>query len=122
MFQLEHRSKGAKERWTKGGFPIQEFKTGRWLQEGPYSFFLIVHKYNNTSYNPTQQTCSNYEDVVALKIIVFHNTLSKRELEGCVHYIFASSFLSLKASNRETGENAFYLTSKALFILVKIKF
>ena len=25
MFQLEHRNNGAKERWTKGEFPIQGY-------------------------------------------------------------------------------------------------
>ena len=30
-------------------------------------------------------------------------------------------FLRLKESTRETGENAFYFTSEALLILVKIK-
>ena len=58
---------------------------------------------------------------MALQIILLHNTLTKRELEGCVHYIFAS-FLSLKESTRETGGDVFYFTSKALFILVNIKF
>ena len=31
-------------------------------------------------------------------------------------------FLSLQENTRETGEKNFYFTSKALFILVKIKF
>ena len=74
-----------------------EFKTARWLEEGPYSlFFLIVHKYNNTRYNPTPWTYSNYEGIVALQIILLHNTLTKRELEDCVHYIFATLFFKSK--------------------------
>ena len=98
-----------------------EFKTARWLEEGPYSlFFLIVHKYNNTRYNPTPWTYSNYEGIVALQIILLHNTLTKRELVSTTFLLVC--FLSLKESTRETGDNVFYFTSKALFILVKIKF
>ena len=43
---------------------------------------------------------------------VFH---LKKDLEGCVCYIFASLFLSLKENTCETK-------SKALFVLEKIKF
>ena len=43
-------------------------------------------------------------------------------LKGCVRYIFASLFLSLNESTCETGKNASYFTSKALFDLEKIKF
>ena len=42
--------------------------------------------------------------------------------KGCVHYIFASLFLSLKESTCQTRKNIFYFTSKALFVLEKIKF
>ena len=50
---------------------------------GPYSFFfLIVHKYDNTRCNLTPLTYSNYEGIVALQIILLHNNLTKRELEG----------------------------------------
>ena len=52
---------------------------------------------------------------MALKIILLHNTLTKRELEGCAHYIFAS----LKECTRETGKNLFHFVSKALLILGK---
>ena len=41
--------------------------------------------------------------------------------KGCVHYISASLFLSLKESFCETIENAFYFTSKARFVLGKIE-
>ena len=41
---------------------------------------------------------------------------------GCVRYIFASLFLSLKDSTCETRKNVFYFTVKALFVLEKIKF
>ena len=41
--------------------------------------------------------------------------------KGCVRYIFASLFYSLKKSTCETKKNAFYFTSKALFVLEIIK-
>ena len=133
MFQLEQITNRAKERWTKEGL-AQCLR--RWIPEpgvpsskllggskmGHIVFFLIFHKYNNTRWNPTPQAYSNYEGIVVLQIILLHITLTKRELAGCVHYIFASLFLSLNESTDETGENVFYFTSKALFILVKIKF
>ena len=37
--------------------------------------------------------------------------------KGCVRYIFAILFLSLKESTCETRKNVFYFTLKALFIL-----
>ena len=43
-------------------------------------------------------------------------------LKGCVRYIFASLFLGLNESTCQTKKNTFYFTSKALFILKKIKF
>ena len=77
-------------------------------------FFLIVHKYNNTRYNPTPQTYSNYEGIVTLQIILLHNTLTKRELEGCVHYNFA--YLLFK-SKREHSWNwgKFFISLQKLF-------
>ena len=42
-------------------------------------------------------------------------------LKGCIRYIFASLFLSLKESTCETKKNVLNFTSKALFILEKIK-
>ena len=42
-----------------------------------------------------------------------HISISK----GCVRYIFAILFLSLKESTCETRKNVFYFTLKALFIL-----
>ena len=43
-------------------------------------------------------------------------------LKGCVHYICASLYLSLNKSTCQTKKNVFYFTSKALFVLEKIKF
>ena len=42
--------------------------------------------------------------------------------KGCVCYILLVCFLSRKETNCETRKNAFYFTSKALFVLEKIKF
>ena len=47
-----------------------------------------------------------------LEIILLYNTLTKKDLEDCVHYIFASLFLSLKDSTRETGEEVFISLQK----------
>ena len=43
-------------------------------------------------------------------------------IKGCVRYIFASLFLRLNESTRQTRENVFYFTWKALFVFEKIKF
>ena len=43
-------------------------------------------------------------------------------IKGCVHYILVDCFLDLNESTCQTRENAFYFTSKALFVLEKIKF
>ena len=98
--------------WSRG----TEFKTARWLQEGPYSLlFLIVHKYNNTRCNPTPQTYSSFEGTVALQIILLHNTLTKRELEGCVHYIFASLFFKSKRQHSWNCGKCFLFHFKSSF-------
>ena len=41
--------------------------------------------------------------------------------EGSVRYIFAGLFVILKETTCETRKNIFYVTSKALFVLEKIK-
>ena len=43
-------------------------------------------------------------------------------LKCCVRYIFACLFLSLDENPCQTRKNIFYFTSKALFVLEKIKF
>ena len=43
-------------------------------------------------------------------------------IKGCVRYICASFFLSRNENTCLTRNNAFYFTSKALFVLQKIKF
>ena len=53
---------------------------------------------------------------------LFSLRLSRNILKGCVCYIFARLFLSLNESPCETRKNVFSFTSKALFILKKIKF
>ena len=52
----------------------------------------------------------------------FNAEFQNHFLKGCVRYIFASLFLSLNKSTCQTGENVFYFTSKALFVLEIIKF
>ena len=49
-------------------------------------------------------------------------TLSEPNFKGCVCYICASLFLSLKESTFQTRKHVFYFTSRALFVLEKIKF
>ena len=125
---MEQRNDGLKEDYIVGEMLDSrsrgtECKTATQLQEGPYSlFFLIVHKYNNTRYNPTPWTYSNYEGIVALQIILLHNTLTKRELEGCVHYILASLFFKSQRKHSGNWGQYFLFHFKALFILMKIKF
>ena len=43
-------------------------------------------------------------------------------VKGCVRCIFARLFLSLNESPCQSRKNVFYFTSKALFVLEKIKF
>ena len=50
------------------------------------------------------------------------NKLKSEIFKGCVRYIFASSFLSVKESTCETKKNVFYFTSEALLVLQKINF
>ena len=49
-----------------------------------------------------------------------HQRCLQADLKGCVCYILASLFLSLKQSICENKKNVFYFTSKALFVLEKI--
>ena len=51
--------------------------------------------------------------------ICFCYNVFLRYLKGCVRYIFASLFLSIKESFREIRKNVFYFTSKALLVLEK---
>ena len=48
-------------------------------------------------------------------------SLLPENIKGCACYIFASLFLSKKESFYEIRRNVFYMTSKALFVLEKIK-
>ena len=49
-------------------------------------------------------------------------TLGTENINGCVFYSFASLLLDLNENTCQTKENVFYFTSKALFVLEKIKF
>ena len=42
--------------------------------------------------------------------------------KGCVRYIFACLFLCLNESPGQIRKSVFYFTSKAVFVLKKIKF
>ena len=44
------------------------------------------------------------------------------DLKGCVRYILAGLFLSLKESTCETRKNFFFISPQKLFVLEKIKF
>ena len=44
------------------------------------------------------------------------------KVKGCVRCICSSLFLCLKENTNETRKNIFYFTSKAVFILERIKF
>ena len=43
-------------------------------------------------------------------------------VKGCVRYVFASLFLSLKQSTRETRKNVFYFTLKLFLFRRKSNF
>ena len=45
------------------------------------------------------------------------HVVSQGYFKGCVRYIFASLFLSLKESTCETRKNVFNFTLKALFVV-----
>ena len=53
---------------------------------------------------------------------LFEMLQNNESIKACVRYIFPGLFLSLNKSICQTRKNAFYFTSKALFILEKIKF
>ena len=48
--------------------------------------------------------------------------LVEYNVKGCVRYIFASLFFKSKGQHLGKNEKCFYFTSKALFVLKKIKF
>ena len=72
----------------------------------------VVNDINNHSYFSKATKQTQIHDI----------TLLRAFLQGCVHYIFASLFLSLKESTCETRKNVFYSNLKAFFVLKKIKF
>ena len=80
----------------------------------------------------------NYEGIVALEIILLHNTLIKKELKACVQsFSFFHQMIALKLglstftkkfvisfieSPLKMVENAFYFILKTLFVLKIFKF
>ena len=48
--------------------------------------------------------------------------VNQEYVKGCVCYSFASFFWNPNESTCENRKNGFYFTSKALFVLKKIKF
>ena len=89
--------------------------------------------FTNIPLEKTINICTNllYNNVDVterIKKSEFENFLSLATQEsyfmfkGCVRYIFARLFLGLNESPCQTRENVFYFTSKALFVLEKIKF
>ena len=94
--------------------------------KGNSSIFDI---YNTTRCHPTGETYSNYEDIVALQIILLHNTLIKKELRICVysfsfpHQIIALSYgkcslFHLKCAFRSRGIQIFVFPTSPQFFHV----
>ena len=50
------------------------------------------------------------------------DNIIRKVIKGCICYIFARLFLGLNESTCQIKKNAFYFTSKPLFVLEKIKF
>ena len=94
-----------------------------WTIFDPFSQFLRQKKCfrkirlsDTTSYR-LLAPCQNLEKT--------NDTIPRKRLDrfkGCVRYILLVCFVCLKESTCETKKNVFYFTSKALFILVIIKF
>ena len=82
------------------------------------SYFYVLKNIRLTS---THYFIMRFPNKQELQQITFNHS-SDIEFKGFVCYIFASLFLSLKESTCETKKNVFYFTSKALFVLEKIKF
>ena len=61
-------------------------------------------------------SCENLLNISAMFVDVL------LDIKGCVRYIFASLFSSLKESTYKTWKTVFYVTSNAFFVLEKIKF
>ena len=72
------------------------------------------------SLNYSRIKIDSYDSLPLGATLTFHNVVILGK--SCVHYILASSFLSLKDSTCETKKNIFYFTSRALFVLEKIEF
>ena len=69
--------------------------------------------------NSITDTLQIHESEKSIKIslfsILFHpKIVLEVSFKGCVHYIFASLFVSLRESTCETRKNMFYCTLKAL--------
>ena len=78
-----------------------------------FEFFKIKEKFLQVSSKKIKRKYPEF--LIGVKIV-------KKILKGCVRYIFARLFLSLNESPCQTRKNVFYLTSKTLFVLEKIKF
>ena len=104
------------------------------------SFFMLINIYNaNTkleqlhTLNDLVNILETFKDIQNKSVILggdfnvisnpsLDSECGKPVIKGCVHYIFASLFFSLKESTCETRKNVFHFTSKVLFILKKIEF
>ena len=51
-----------------------------------------------------------------------HDLVPFVQSKGCVHYIFASLFFNSRREHLSNQKNVFYFTSRALFVLEKVKF
>ena len=93
--------------------------TVRWQHEKNLGFLFLVFGVRLDYYHTSQSKKR------MIKIFILKEKqvllLGKNNIKGCVHYIFASFFLSLEESTCEIRKNVLHFSSKALFVLKKIK-
>ena len=127
-------------KFLKAIYSIFKFLPARTEDYLKFNDLLESHQSKDTSYLYVQKICGhtwlkNRKDLkkalqIYFSVKAYFMQLKEKEsipsknycFKGCVHYIFAHSFLSLNDSPCQTRKNVFYFTSKALFVLEKINF
>ena len=108
-----------------------------YLKSSIYACCELFHIYQNYDKGVINACCSNYHVILSYQIYnVKSNYVPSSsqschihilaafvmiKIKSCVPFIFASLLLILNESTCQTRKNVFYFTSKALFVLEKIK-
>ena len=87
------------------------------LGPGLDSILPYIYKYKNKSTSQSKKRTIKIFILKEKQVLLLENN----NIKGCVHYIFTSLFLSLKGSTCEIRKSLFYFSSRALFVLKKIK-